>query len=130
MTALYDFFLHVIATFPQWGTAILLGWIVSSTMTQAFKYRLPFSIRSDRRHVLAQAFAFVTGWATVVWLLPNPLGIILGFVTGFWSPYFYRIGILWLSNRYPKAADILSADVRGTVFGRFRASQKPRSTPT
>lgn len=127
MIAIYDAFLHVVDTFPPWLLALAMGWIVSATATHFLKFRLPFSVRPSHRAWVTRAIAFVTAAATTYALLPTRMGVLLAVLMGLWSPVFYRLFIVTIQNRYPKAADILSADVRGTLFGRYRYTQYPRT---
>lgn len=127
MTAAYDFFLHVTATFPPWLLAMLLGWLTSITITQTVKYLMPLRWRPDKRQAVARIVAFVSGAATVAYLMPTFIGALLALVIGVWAPLAYRLFIYAIQHRFPWLADVLSADIRGTVFGRPDYSQKPRS---
>lgn len=127
MTALYDFFLHVTGTFPAWAVAMLLAWATSITVTQIVKYLMPFSWRPTNRSDIARLVAFSTGWATVFYLMPTFIGCLLGLIIGVWAPMAYRLFIKIIQHRYPFLADVLSADVRGTLFGMPRHTQYPRT---
>jgi hypothetical protein len=120
MTGLYDLFLHIIATTPRWAVAILLGWVMSITITQPLKFIMPIEWSSNLREWVARVIAFATACITTVIYLPTMLGWALGFIVGVWSPVAYFLVMKIISHRWPWLADVFSGDVRGVLIGRIK----------
>lgn len=125
MTAIYDFLLHVSGTAPAWLIACLLAWAVSISVTQPLKFLMPLSANPALREWIAQGAAFLSAFFTVAYLVKPPVGILLGVVVGIWSPVAFYLLMRVLERRFPWAADILSGDVRGTLFERRRRDGRP-----
>lgn len=104
------------------------AWALAISVTQPFKFLLPLSWPTSKRHICAQAVAFSTALISVIVLWPEG-GVwagLLGVITGIWAPMAYWTFILIIEDRWPALADALSADVRGVLIGEGRHAQLPR----
>lgn len=126
MTAIYDFILHVYSTIPAPIIYMLISWLMSVAITQQLKFLMPLNWYPDIRNNIAQVTAFTVAFVTMFYLLPTNIGFFLGVLVGIFSPLAYALAILFIEERWPKVADILSADVRGMIYGDRRSAQPLR----
>lgn len=118
---------------PPTLRVMVLSWVMAVSVTQPMKFLLPLRWSADKRHMTAQIVAFVTACTTVLAFAPPelPMGLrgALGALMGIWAPSMYWLVIRTVEDRWPRLADVLSADVRGVLIGEPRGSQLPRPLP-
>lgn len=123
MNELFDYIGDLYGRLPFPVIACLAGWAVSIGLTQPVKFLLPLNWYPKSRQVITQGIAFASAFLVVHGMVPGGQGVILGLITGLWSPMAYSLAIRLLENRYPALADILSGDVRGTMKGDVRENR-------
>lgn len=123
MKTIYDFILHIYNTLPPPVAVMLVGWAMSISMTQPLKFLMPLKWRADDREIVAQLVAFLSGFGTVMYLMPTAMGFFLGTVIGIWSPLAFFILMLMIEKRWPKVKDFMSGDIRGTLIGQRRENK-------
>lgn len=94
------------AEVPRQAWAPLIGTLVSWGATQRLKWMLPSRMSPKAREVSTQAIAFVVGWVGTGLAWGGPLGWLVGFVVGLWSPALWNVLMLvlgWWKPGLPKA---------------------------
>ena len=115
--------IHILNTMPTWLAAILVGWGVSAGITQTLKFSLPVDADEGLRHIVTRVVAVVT--AAIIagsWHAefsgPPIITAMVAVGAGVWSPIAFALLQAVLRRWWPWAADVLSGDVRGALWGK------------
>jgi len=126
MTATYNFALHVFQTLPSWLAAVLVGWAISTGITQSVKFTMPLKVDPDIREMIARVLAFLSAAIPAGMYYAdqpgaNPAALVLVMTgAGLWSPIAYAILQAVLRRYLPWVAEALSGDSRGVLAAKLR----------
>lgn len=110
MTAIYDLFLHVLATLPNGWKAALAGLIACWSLTQWLKHYLPHSEDVRWRSLTAEILGFVIGLTFTIVIEPTFNGFVYGLLVGLVGPWSYRVALAVIETKFPAIRDALSQD--------------------
>ena len=99
------------AEVPRQAWAPVVGTLAAWGLTQRLKWALPASLSPKAREVSTQALAFAIGWVATGLIWGTPLGWLVGFVVGLWSPALWNVLMLFLGWWKPGLAQALSKRV-------------------
>lgn len=106
----FDGLMKIVNTAPIQLWALVLGLLMSWGVTQRAKFLIPPMKNQERRNYIAQAMAFVVGFATTWALWPDRYGFVCALIIGLFSPLTYKLFMTWLAKRFPRTRRVLSLD--------------------
>lgn len=117
MQAAWDWIVHVLTHMPPWLAAGLIGWALSTGLTQQVKFFFPLSWFHGLREQLTRLVAIISAAASaaVAYTLLGGEGSAVTLVAlgaGLLSPLAFALLQAALRKWAPWAADALSGDVR------------------